>query len=390
DIMDVWFDSGSSWNELIARGYSYPCDIYFEGSDQYRGWFNSSLIVSVANHGCAPYKAVLSHGYVCDSKGEAMHKSVGNVVNPIDIIDRYGADILRLWAGTSDFRSDMRIGDSNLKQVSEQYRKVRNTFRFLLGNLDPSDFDPAKDLLPFEDLEPIDQYVSVTLNELVRNVRDAYDRYDYVAVSSLLTNYMSIDLSSYYCDFAKDILYIEKADGKRRRQVQSVLYRALDAITKLWSPILVFTSEEVFRTYSKEAASVHYTHFPDVLDLPGAEELLTRFNRLNAMRDDILKALEEARMEKLIGKSLEAEVVLHVSEEDRKLLEWAFGEKVMQWLIVSKVSYTEESLNRYNEIEVAVKKAPGKVCPRCWNITETDDEEGLCDRCREVLGRTHE
>ncbi len=388
DIMDVWFDSGSSWNELIARGYSYPCDLYFEGSDQYRGWFNSSLIVSVANHGCAPYKSVLSHGYVCDSKGEAMHKSVGNVVNPIDIIEKFGADILRLWAGTYDFKSDMRIGDSNLKQVSEQYRKVRNTFRFLLGNLNPEDFVPERDLVPYEEMEPIDQYMMVSLSHLIKDVRAMYSRYDYVAATSTLTNFMSIDLSSYYCDYAKDILYIEKLEDRRRRQVQSVLYHATDALCKLWSPVLAFTSDEVWSHFgSKEAASVHYTHFPEAPVYANEKEITEKFERLHLLRDDILKALEEARQEKVIGKSLEAHVKLHVSEEDRELLQWAFGEKVMQWLIVSKVSFVEESLTRYNEIEVEVSKAYGKICPRCWNITETEDEEGLCERCRKVLDK---
>ncbi len=388
DIMDVWFDSGSSWNELIARGYSYPCDLYFEGSDQYRGWFNSSLIVSVANHGTAPYKAVLSHGYVCDSKGEAMHKSVGNVVNPIDIIDKFGADILRLWAGTSDFKSDMRIGDSNLKQVSEQYRKVRNTFRFLLGNINPEDFSAERDMVEYKDLEPIDRYMMVSLNDLTAAVRKAYMEYDFVAVSSLLTNFMSNDLSSYYCDFAKDILYIEAEDDHRRRQVQSVLYHMTDSLAKLWSPILSFTSEEVWKHLgSKEAVSVHYTHFPDTVTYDDEEEVRNNFARLNLMRTDILKALEEARQAKVIGKSLEAHVKLHVSDEDKKLLDWAFGDQVMQWLIVSRVSYTEATLPKYNEIEVAVSTAFGKICPRCWNITETEDEEGLCDRCRRVLNK---
>ncbi|MBO7697519.1 MAG: isoleucine--tRNA ligase, partial [Erysipelotrichaceae bacterium] len=219
DIMDVWFDSGSSWNELIARGYSYPCDIYFEGSDQYRGWFNSSLIVSVANHGTAPYKSVLSHGYVCDSKGEAMHKSVGNVVDPLKIISQYGADILRLWAATEDFKADMRIGDSNLKQVSDQYRKVRNTFRFMLGNINKEDFK-ASDLVAYEDLEAVDKYMMVALNDMARKVIDAYDNYDYVMASSMMTNFMTNELSSYYCDFAKDILYCDKLDSPRRRKIQ--------------------------------------------------------------------------------------------------------------------------------------------------------------------------
>ena len=386
DIMDVWFDSGSSWNELIARGYNYPCDLYFEGSDQYRGWFNSSLSVSVATNGVAPYKAVLSHGYVCDSKGNAMHKSVGNVVNPIDIIDKYGADILRLWAGTSDFTSDMRIGDSNLKQVSEQYKKIRNTFKFLLGNINPEDFNPEKDKLAYDELEVFDQYMMISLNNLIKNVRKAYEEYDYVQVSSLLTNYMSNDLSSYYCDYAKDILYIEKIDSRRRRQVQSVLYDTTDALVKLWAPILSFTTYEVWKFFNnKEAKSVHYTCFPEIKEYPNEENILKDFNRLHLMRNDILKALEEARQDKIIGKSLEAHVIVHINDEDKELLKRCFDDKEMQWLIVSKFSYTNETLPMYNDIEVKILKAEGVVCPRCWNITDSKHEEGLCERCKKVL-----
>ncbi len=381
DIMDVWFDSGSSWNELIARGYEYPCDLYFEGSDQYRGWFNSSLIVSVANHNVAPYKSVLSHGYVCDSKGQAMHKSVGNVVNPLDIIDKYGADILRLWAASEDFKADMRIGDSNLKQVSDQYRKVRNTFRFLLGNT--SDFDGEE--IPYSNLEPIDKFMRVSLNDLLIKVKKAYENYDFVLATNTMTNFMTNELSSYYCDYAKDILYCDGKNSKRRRQVQSVLYKAIDVLVKLWSPILCFTSEEVYSFYKPNMTSVHYTKFPEDETFNDSEEIYKSFDRLHLIRDDIFKALEEARQEKIIGKSLEAHVVLNVSEEDKKLLEANFGDKINQWLIVSKVSLTNEELKQYEVCGVKVEKANGVVCPRCWNITESTNEEGLCDRCVNVL-----
>ena len=385
DIMDVWFDSGSSWNELIARGYNYPCDLYFEGSDQYRGWFNSSLIVSVANHGVAPYKNVLSHGYVCDSKGQAMHKSVGNVVNPLDIIAKYGADILRLWAGTVDFKADMRIGDSNLKQVSEQYRKVRNTFRFMLGNLNPEDFK-ASDLVEYKDLENVDRYMLCLLNKVNKAVQEAYEKYDFILASSLMTNFMTNELSSFYMDWTKDILYIEKLDSKRRRQVQTVLYHSLDTLVKLWSPILAFTTEEVWEVFkSNEALSVHYTHFNEIKTYEDEDVLNEEFKRLSLIRTDVLKALEEARQAKVIGKSLEAHLYLNVNDEDRALLDKNFNDKVNQWLIVSKVSYTNEELNRYEVIGAKVSKADGVVCPRCWNVTDTSDEDGLCPRCHEVL-----
>ena len=233
DIMDVWFDSGSSWNELQARGYDYPCDLYFEGSDQYRGWFNSSLIVSTAVNGTAPYKEVLSHGYVVDSKGEKMSKSVGNVVNPMDIINVNGADVFRLWAMTSDFKEDLKLGPSNIKQVSDQYRKIRNTFRFLLGNINANDFDPKKDMVAYDDLTAVDQYILVKLNDVVKEVRKDCEEYDYIDTSKVLMNFMVNELSSYYCDFTKDILYCNALNDTRRRQVQTVYWKCLDALVKL-------------------------------------------------------------------------------------------------------------------------------------------------------------
>ena len=381
DIMDVWFDSGSSWNELIARGYDYPCDLYFEGSDQYRGWFNSSLIVSVAVNGTAPYKSVLSHGYVCDSKGEAMHKSVGNVVNPLDIINKYGADIFRLWAASEDFKADMRIGDSNLKQVSDQYRKIRNTFRFLLGVT--SDFDG--NLVPYENLEPIDKYMLISLNDMLVKVKNAYDNYDFVQATNTMTNFMTNELSSYYCDYAKDILYCD--EGERRRQVQSVLYQAIDVLVKLWSPVLVFTTEEVYSFFRPNEDSVHYTHFPKEQTYPNSDEVKADFAKLHVLRDAVLKALEEARQNKTIGKSLEAHITLNVSDEDKALLEKNFKDKVNQWLIVSKVDYTSEDLPKYDDFGIKVEKVAGVVCPRCWNITDSTDPEGLCDRCKKVLSK---
>ena len=380
DIMDVWFDSGSSWNELSARGYEYPCDLYFEGSDQYRGWFNSSLIVSVACHNTAPYKSVLSHGYVCDSKGEAMHKSVGNVVNPLDVIAKYGADVLRLWAATSDFKQDMRIGDSNLKQVSDQYRKIRNTLRFMLGYTGKKDFDYAKDKVEFDNLEALDKYMIINLNDLTSKVRTYYMDYNYVAVSSALTNFMTNDLSSYYFDFAKDILMCDAKNDPRRRKVQTVLHETLDAMLKLWAPILPFTTYEAWKVFdTNEAKSVHYTTFPEVKEYKGSEELLKKFEKIHALREEIFKAREEAIANKVIDKPLEADVQLNISGEEKTLLEEAFGNKVDQWLKVSKVTYTDGE-------RVVIKKAEGVVCPRCWNITASKREDCLCERCVNVLG----
>ncbi|MCR5300745.1 MAG: class I tRNA ligase family protein, partial [Erysipelotrichaceae bacterium] len=381
DIMDVWFDSGSSWNELIARGFEYPCDLYFEGSDQYRGWFNSSLIVSVANNGTAPYKSVLSHGYVCDSKGEKMSKSVGNIVNPLDVIAKYGADVLRLWAGTVDFKADMRIGDVLLGQTSDMYRKVRNTFRYMLGNIAADDFDPKKDMVAYEDMPAIDRYFVNKLNEVNEKVQQSYNNYDFISVCNTLANFMSVDLSSYYLDFAKDILYIEEKNSQRRRSVQSVIYACVDQLVRLWAPVLAYTTDEVWQHFNNdEAACVHYTHFPKLTKNADADALNEEFVRANEIRSTILKALEDARQEKFIGKNLEAEVVLTCADEDKALLEKLFGENIHQWLQVSAFRFGESG-----ELKAEVLKAEGKTCPRCWNVTKSDHEEGLCTRCQRVL-----
>ena len=380
DIMDVWFDSGSSWNELIARGDGYPCDLYFEGSDQYRGWFNSSLIVSTAVNGTAPYKEVLSHGYVVDSKGEKMSKSVGNVVNPMDIINQNGADVFRLWAMSSDFKEDLKLGPSNIKQVSDQYRKIRNTFRFLLGNVNGEDFNPATDMVAFENLERIDQQVLVLLNDLVADVRKDVLEYNYLSANKHLLYFMVNILSSYYCDFTKDILYVSAKDDHRRRQVQSVYWNCADALVKLWAPFLAFTAEEIWTHFSHLGAnSVHYEEFPEVKEYAEAEALRDEIKRLLDVRALVTKANEEARNEKLIASSQEAKIILTLPNENKELVEKNLGNAVAQWLIVSQVELVE------GEAAAKVEKASGEKCPRCWNYDEHVDENGLCPRCHAVM-----
>ena len=380
DIMDVWFDSGSSWNELIARGDGYPCDLYFEGSDQYRGWFNSSLIVSTAVNGTAPYKEVLSHGYVVDSKGEKMSKSVGNVVNPMDIINQNGADVFRLWAMSSDFKEDLKLGPSNIKQVSDQYRKIRNTFRFLLGNVNGEDFNPSTDMVAFEDLERVDQQVLVLLNDLVADVRKDVLEYNYLSANKHLMYFMVNILSSYYCDFTKDILYVSAKGDHRRRQVQSVYWNCADALVKLWAPFLAFTAEEIWIHFSHLGAnSVHYEEFPEVKEYAEAEILRDEIKRLLEVRALVTKANEEARNEKLIASSQEAKILLTLPKEEKELVEKNLGAVVAQWLIVSQVELVE------GETAVKVEKASGQKCPRCWNYDEHVDENGLCPRCHAVM-----
>ena len=381
DIMDVWFDSGSSWTELEARGGEFPCDIYFEGSDQYRGWFNSSLIVGTAVKGRAPYREVLSHGYVCDSKGEKMSKSIGNVVNPLDIINKNGADVFRLWVMVSDFKQDLRLGDSNIKQVSDQYRKIRNTFRFLLGNINPADFDPKKDMVAYDDLTAADKYILVRLNEVVAQVREDILKYDYVAVNKNLMNFMVNELSSYYCDFTKDILYCSAKNDKRRRQVQSVYWQCTDALVRMWAPFLCYTAEEVWKFFGNdEAESVHYLHLPEVKTYADSEEIKAQFETLLEVRSVVTKALEDARNENLIHSAQEAAVELSCTEADAALLEKGLGSDLAQWLIVSAADVKPAETR-----SAVIRKASGTKCPRCWNYSEDADSEGLCPRCRAVL-----
>ena len=246
-----------------------------------------------------------------------------------------------------------------------------------------SDFD--NNYVDYKDLEPIDKYILISLNEMVLKTKEAYANFDFVLATNTMTNFMTNELSSYYCDYAKDILYCD--EGLRRRQVQTVLVKAIDDLVKLWSPVLVFTSDEVYSFFKPNEKSVHYTHFPENEVYENSEEIKKDFVRLHELRDDILKALEEARQEKIIGKSLEAHVYLHVSVEDKKLLDKNFKDKVNQWLIVSKVTYTDDAITKYENCEVKVEKVDGVTCPRCWNITESKDPEGLCDRCKKVLGK---
>ena len=379
DIMDVWFDSGSSFNELQARGYDFPADLYFEGSDQYRGWFNSSLIVSVATKDSAPYKAVLSHGYVCDSKGEKMSKSVGNVVNPLDVISQYGADIFRLWAMTSDYTEDMRIGAENLKQVAEQYRKVRNTFKFMLGNVDANDFDPKTDMVAYNDLDALNRYMLQRLKQVNAAVIDDYMHYNFVAASVKLTNFMVNELSAYYLSYTKDILYIESKNNPSRRGVQSVIWQLTDTLCKLWAPVLVFTMEEVWQHFSDTSdTSVHYTQFNTLDDIVSDDALITSMSEALKVRSDVLKALEVARNEGKIKDNQQAAVILTMSQDDQNALTTLIP-NLAQWMIVSKVTLS------VGEPSNEVSKAEGHVCPRCWNVVDDVDEAGLCPRCHAIL-----
>ena len=394
DIMDVWFDSGSSHQAVLLErdDLQRPADLYLEGSDQYRGWFNSSLSTAVAVTGKAPYKGVLSHGFALDGEGRKMSKSVGNVVIPEKVMNQYGADILRLWVASVDYQADVRVSDAILKQVAEVYRKIRNTFRFLLGNL--SDFNPEKDVIAYSDLREVDQFILVKLNELVKQVRSNYDNYEFANIYHEINNFCTLDLSSFYFDFAKDILYIEGMDQHDRRCIQTVLYESLLSLTKLVSPILSHTADEVWSFISAvQEQSVQLTDMPEVKNLENSTELLEKWSKFMDLRDDVLKALEEARNEKVIGKSLTAKVTLYVKDETKALLE-TIHENLQQLFIVSDFevagSFAEapEQAIKLEHAAIVITKAEGETCERCWTVTqvgEVKEHPTLCKRCAEVV-----
>ncbi|MGR3763787.1 isoleucine--tRNA ligase [Rossellomorea sp. NS-SX7] len=395
DIMDVWFDSGSSHQAVLEarEDLQRPADLYLEGSDQYRGWFNSSLTTGVAVTGKAPYKGVLSHGFALDGEGRKMSKSLGNVVVPEKVMKQLGADILRLWVASVDYQSDVRVSDPILKQVAEVYRKIRNTYRFLLGNL--ADFDPKADAVSYENLREVDQFMMVKLNDLVKNVKNSYDNYEFASIYHAVNNFCTLDLSSFYLDFAKDVLYIEAKDNFERRAMQTVLYEALVVLTKLMSPILSHTADEVWaHVPGVEEESVQLTDMPEWKELPNAEELKKKWNAFLELRDDVLKALEEARNQKLIGKSLTAKVTLYVNDETKSLLN-SISEDLKQLFIVSAIEIgggsgeaPAEALT-VGQNSIVVEKAEGETCDRCWIVTPTvgedKDHPSLCTRCASVV-----
>ena len=385
DTMDVWFDSGSSHNTFKRRGFTYPCELYLEGSDQYRGWFNSSLIVGVATNGIAPYKGVLSHGYVVDGKGYKMSKSLGNTIDPIDVIEKYGADILRLWVASVDFKADLKCSDELFKIASEQYRKVRNTFRFLLGNINNEDFNYAKDAIAYQDLTSLDKYILIKLNEVIDTVINAYDRYDYILASNTLFTFMSNTISAFYMDYAKDILYIEKKENLRRRQIQTVFYQVADALNRLWAPILSYTMEEVYEIFSQKEKSVILEGFPTSVKHEDDKEICTQWEKYMDVRSDILKALEEAKISGLIKKALETKIYYCPKDEYKEALKGLTNHDLAQLVIASQFEVTAEKYEEYPTGYIKVEKFNGHVCPRCWNVVTDIDKDGLCLRCQNVL-----
>ena len=388
DIMDVWFDSGTSHQGCCALrdDLTYPADLYLEGSDQYRGWFNSSLITSVAISGEAPYKELVSAGFVMDGNGNKMSKSLGNVISPNDVGKQLGAEIIRLWSASVDYTQDVRISNDILKQVSETYRKIRNTFRFLLGNLFNGNFDNRTDLLSYDELEELDKYMVLKFEKVVAKVLDYYENYQFNSITTELINFFNVELSSFYLDYGKDILYIEAEKSQKRLSMLTVLYTVLSKSVRLLAPILSFTAEEVYDNMPYEdAESVHLTDFP-AKNLIDDAALEAKCDKLLEVRDDVNKALEESRNEKVIGKSLEAAVEIY--SNDGEVVELLNSvDNLHQLFIVSSVEVKENDGVAYDLATVKVTKAEGHRCERCWNIVEEVNEEGLCPRCASILNK---
>ena len=398
DIMDVWFDSGSSHEGVLRNRpeLKFPADMYLEGSDQYRGWFNSSITTSVAINGVAPYKAVLSQGFTLDGEGRKMSKSLGNTIVPETVIKQMGADILRLWVSSVDYESDVRVSMDILAQVSEVYRKIRNTMRFLLANT--TDFDPKADRVAYEDLRSVDKYMMVRLNQTIEQIRkEGYDKYNFLHIYRTVVNFLTVDLSSFYLDFAKDVVYIEAADNHERRCMQTVFYDIAVALTKLLTPIIPHTAEEIWGYLKEEEEYVQLAEFPEVETFANQEELLDMWKAFMDFRDDVLKALEVARNEKLIGKSMEAKVTVYPNEQVRALLT-ALNANLPQLLIISPDFFTvseegpasaPEAAQKFEDVAILVERAEGHVCDRCRQVkaklSDHEHLEHVCEHCAEVI-----
>ncbi len=397
DTLDGWFDSGSTHFSVIeGKEGMWPADLYLEGADQYRGWFQSSLLTAVGAKGeGAPYKAVLTHGWVVDGEGKAMHKSLGNSIAPEEVIKKYGAELVRLWVASSDYTVDVRVSDNIFKQLSETYRKIRNTARIILANL--SGFDPNKDMVDTDKLLGIDKWALTRLKALIETCVDGYNSYQFHTVYHAINNFCTIDMSKLYIDIIKDRVYVEKADSLERRSAQTAMYLIISAMTRLASPLIAFTGEEIWQAMPHLDGEREESVFLN--DMPKAEaysfEGLDGWDKLFTLRDDVMKALELARAEKLIGKSLDAKVAIYTEDDETYALLTSMKDELKTVFIVSGVSvekgtnpaaYAEEG----SAISVLVAPADGRKCDRCWCYSEegveTEDDGFLCERCRRILG----
>ncbi len=387
DIMDVWFDSGVSHTAVMEqhKGLSWPADLYLEGADQYRGWFQSSLLTSVVYKGSAPYKAVCTHGWVVDGQGKTMHKSLGNGIDPSEITEQYGADILRLWVASSDYHSDIRISKPILSQLSDAYKKIRNTARFILGNLgNGKGFNPDTDSVSDDKLTELDKWAMMRLDTLIDKVNEGYNAFDFHIAFHAIHNFCVIDMSNFYLDIIKDRLYCEKEDSELRRAAQTTMYRILSAVARLAAPIISFTAEEIWgfmpHSANDDTQSVFLNQMPEKSGIVFDTEFVEKWNFIYSTREAVNKVLEEARNSKTIGKSLEAGIVIHASENDYEKYNTLAGQ-LAEILIVSDVKVEKSD----SETSFEVVKADGEKCERCWCYSKyvgtNHEHPTLCQRC---------
>ncbi|HKQ96576.1 MAG TPA: class I tRNA ligase family protein, partial [Candidatus Polarisedimenticolia bacterium] len=395
EIVDVWFESGVSYAALTAARaeYPWPSDLYLEGSDQHRGWFHSALLTAVNDRGGAPYKAVLTHGFTLDGAGRKMSKSLGNVIGPQEVIKEHGADVLRLWVATIDFLEDMRLSTEILTRNAEAYRKIRNTCRYILGNL--FDFDAAKDAVPLADLEPIDRWALFQFDAARERAARAYEDYQFHVATQVIHRFCTVTLSSLYLDILKDRLYTAAPAGRPRRSAQTTIRILADGIARLVAPVLCFTAEEVWQALNGApedqplGASVHAATFPEPLALTRDEALVARWDRLFEVREEVLKAIEIERAAGRIGQSLEAEVVLEAPDDLKRFLDAEAAHLPMVFIVsratlgpAGEAAFASE---RFPGLRIGIRRAPGTKCERCWNLsTEVGaaaDLPTLCERC---------
>lgn len=396
DIMDVWFDSGSSHFAVLKnRDYlQWPADMYLEGNDQYRGWFQSSLLTSIAVTDKAPYKKVLTHGMVVDGDGKKMSKSLGNGIDPQDVIKQYGVDVIRLWVSSADYKADVRLSKEILKQMSEVYRKIRNTARYILGNI--HDFHPDRNMVAFADMLEIDKWALIQLNELIDTVLNAYSKYDYHIVYHAIHNFCVVEMSNFYLDIIKDRLYTEKADSEKRRSAQSAMYLILNSLVKLLAPILTFTADEIWEylphSVQEDARGILFNEMPKKNPDFADESLNAKWSDLIEIRGEVAKALEIARADKVIGHSLNANVKIYANGKTRELLE-SYKDELAAIFITSKVELLDgEGAYRSDilkDFSVTVENAPGEKCERCWMYSESvgknHEHPDLCERCSSIV-----
>jgi isoleucyl-tRNA synthetase len=399
DILDVWFDSGVSHAAVLEPrdNLVWPADLYLEGSDQHRGWFHSSLLTAVGTRQKAPYHSVLTHGFVVDQDGKKMSKSIGNIVAPEEVIKQYGAEILRLWVSASDYRDDIRISDKILKQLRDAYVKIRNTCRFLLGNI--SDFGPDRDAVDYQHMPDIDRFALHKLQDVIARTRKAYDTYDFHIIYHTLYNYCTVDLSAFYLDVLKDRLYTYPTRSEGRRSAQTVLCRILNAIVKLMAPILVFTAEEIWKFMPRSEDtpnSVHLHTLPEVNSDWQDAELAARWEELLDVRAEITRSIESARREKKVGHSLDASLKIRAGETYYQLLK-PYQEELQFFFIVSHVQLLNAnqaaadgfSPTELEGLELRVDPAEGEKCQRCWihdlTVGSVADHPAICTRCHSAL-----